>query len=174
MGYPLRWDQLAAPQFEEQAPIQAEEPQIQRPAALRRYFVRLVVGTLAVCTLLVLTVIGIFSVRLNSHEAPALRLDSAPTGATVFAARPKIVRHLGFAVVTGHVLNRTAASLDHVEAAVDLLDAERHVLASQSAMIDRESIAPGQSAGFQVEMPDAPQAKSYRLHFRKLYGADLN
>ena len=173
MGYPLRWEQLAAPQIEELPQVEAAEPQVQDPAKLRRYFRVVVAVTVAASSLLVLTVVGAFSLLLNGRQPSALRLEPA-SGVSISAPAPKLYRRLGYAIVSGSLVNRTARSLDNVEADVDLLDGEQHVIRSQSAMIDRGSIAPGQSANYTVEMADAPQAKSCRLHFKQLYGDDLN
>ncbi len=174
MGYPLRWDELAAPVCEAKTQEQIVENSASQPLSLRRYFRRLVVLTAVGSTLLVLSVIGISRIFLNDRQSPALQMDSAPTGVQILAAAPKINRHAGFVVVKGNLVNRTPASLDKVEAVVDLLDGDRHTLTTQTAMVERDSIAPGQAADFQLEMADVPAAKAYRLRFKKLYGSELN
>ena len=174
MGYPLRWEQLAAPQYEEQTQEEIVVQSVPRPKSLRRYFRRLVLLTFAGSVLLVLSVVIGSRFFLSDPQSPALRLDAAPAGTMATAVAPKIVRHVGFVVVTGRLVNRTGASLDRVEAVVDLLDGDRRTLSTQAAMVERDSIAPGQAASFQLAMVDVPEAQAYRLRFKKLYGSDIN
>ena len=174
MGYPLRWDELAAPQCEEEVHEQIVEIAEPQPQSLRRYFRRLVLLTSVGCALLVLSVIGISRLFLGDRQAPVLKMESGPSGVEVSAAMPKVVRRVGFVEVRGNLVNRTPASLNKVEAVVDLLDADRNTLSTQTAMLECDSIAPGQAANFQLEMADVPAAKAYRLHFKKLYGSELN
>jgi len=174
MGYPLRWDELAAPQCEDEAREQIAEIAESQPQSLRRYFRRLVLVTSVGAALLALSVIGVSRLFLNDRQAPALQMESAPSGVEVSAAAPKVERRVGFVEVRGNLVNRTPASLDKVEAVVDLLDADRNTLSTQTAMVERDSIAPGQAANFQLEMADVPAAKAYRLRFKKLYGSELN
>ena len=170
MGYPLRWEQVAAPQ-------KAEEAVVKRAAhanSFSQYFRRLVAVTFAGSAVIVFTVIGLSSYFLRDQRMPVLPAESLPAGAVVSAKSPHIVRRLGYLVVTGSVMNRSAKSLSRVEAVLDLLAADRHTLHSESAMVESDSVAPGSSSTFRLAMADAPNAAAYRLRFRRLNGSDLN
>ena len=169
MGYPIRWDEISAPE-EHESVLQQE---VKASLSLRPYFRKVIALTLAGSSILVLTVVGVTSVKLDGGQPAALQLESVPEGTQAAAATPRVIRRVGYVTVAGSVTNRTAATLDRVEAVVELLDRERHALRSESSMIARNSIAPGQISAFQVEMADDPRAVAYRFHFKKLYGADL-
>jgi hypothetical protein len=173
MGYPLRWDSIAAPALERTAPERQEEDDEERAQAraAARYFRRLTLATMAGSAILVLSVIGVSRLVL-ADRASTLALDSAPASSAI-AALPSAVRHAGYVVVSGTMTNRSARPLDRVEAVVDLLGADRRLLASQSAMVDRDRLAPGEGSSFHLAMSDVPTATEYRIHFRRLLGADL-
>ncbi len=174
MGYPLRWEQLALPPCEEQPHQLAAEEQVLAPRSVRRYFHHVLLATFAGSAVLVLSVIAAFSPYLTDRQASTLQLEAPPAGVAVLASAPSVARRVGYVVIAGSVVNRAPATLVRVEAVVDLLDADRRTLSTQTAMIDRDSIAPGQASRFQLVMPDEPVAKAYRLHFKRMYGADLN
>ena len=154
--------------------VQADEQAASSARSLRRYFVRLVVLTSVSCALLVLSVVGVSRIFLSDPSQPALRLEALPAGVSVSVAAPKVVRHAGYVVVTGALVNRTANALTHVQAVVDLLDGDRHTLRTETAMVERDRIGPGQASGFQLAMVDVHGAAGYRLRFKKLYGSEIN
>ena len=170
MGYPLRWEQFAEPQCQARIVVQA----VPITNSLKRYYYRVSAITLAIASLLIVTVITTFNFILADHVGPTLKVDTATRGIAISSLEPTVVRHLGYVAVSGKLLNRTPNSLRHVEAVVDLLDASRNTLRTQSAMVEREAIAPGQKSSFQLEMKDEPGATSMRLRFKNLYGSYLN
>lgn len=170
MGYPLRWEEIAEPQQIEAAVVQKSAP----TDGFQRRFRRLVALSAAGSTVLAFAAVGITSFLLRDRSMPALRQDSLPAGAVVATPSPHIDRRLGFVIVTGSVVNRSAKSLKRVEAVVDLLAADRHTLQSQSAMIDMDTVSPGRTSTFQLTMTDSLRATAYRLRFRKLNGMELN
>ena len=177
MGYPLRWDQIADPQPLEAATVnigKESAPKNRHEDGFQSYFRRLATMTLVASVAIVFSVVGITSYILHDRSMPALSPDSLPAGAVVAALSPHIVRKLGFVVVTGSLVNRSAKSLQRVEAVVDLLGADRHTLKSQSALVDLDSVAPGRSSAFRLAMADSSSATAYRLRFRNLNGTDLN
>jgi hypothetical protein len=131
------------------------------------------VVTLSGAALLVLAVIGAFTLFLNGGQAPPLRLESVSAGATAAASSPIISRPVGFIVVSGSLVNKGVRPLDHAEAVVDLLDAGRRTLRSQSAMLVRDEVAPGQQSDYRVEMADDLQAAALRVRFKRLNGPEL-
>jgi hypothetical protein len=169
MGYPIRWEQVADPEVCD-APDAGAEAQ---SPSLRAYYRRVVALTLAVSGLFVLLVVGVSSVSLIGLPAPGLRLDSALSGATLAAKPPTVSRRLGFVSVSGSVTNKSARTLDNVEAVVDLVGADGKLLRTQSAILDGDRVDPRQTASFRVEMADVPGAAAYRLRFRKLFGGEL-
>ncbi len=174
MGYPLRWEEIAVTPSEAMVPCKASDQKASDALSLRRYFVRVVVLTFVGCTLLVLSVIGVSRIFLSDAPQPTLRLEALPAAASVSVTNPNVARHAGFVVVTGGLVNRTTMALNHVQAVVDLLDTDRHTLRTETAMVERDSIAPGQATGFKLAMADVHGASAYRLHFKKLYGSDIN
>lgn len=170
MGCPVRWEQLATPHASDAS---TDEGPV-KTASLRGYLKRLIARTLIGTAAVVLLVIGLFSLVLNGAQEPPLSLDSTPAGTVASAVAPKVVRHLGFVSVTGKMVNRSSATLDKVAVVVDLLDSNRRTLRTQSAMVALDKIAPGQATGFQCEMADDPKANAYRLHFKTLFGEDIN
>jgi hypothetical protein len=169
MGYPLRWEQLAV--REDSIPVVEKNPE--RPTSLRSYFRKLIAVTAAGSTLLIGVGIGVSSVYLNSGQARPLQLESVEAGTTVSAEAPQAVRSVGFVRVSGNLVNRSDVSLDKVEAVVDLLDGEKRTLRTESALVARNQIEPGQASGFSVEMHDDPAAAAYRVRFKQLYGEAL-
>ena len=169
MGYPMRWEEIAEPEVREQ-PL---EEKVERPARLRPYFRRLITFTIAGSIGLVLTVVAGSSLVLNGREPAALRLDAVPSVAAMRVSTPKAGRRVGYVSVTGDIANRSAGKLGRVEVVVDLLDRENRALRTQSAMVARDLLAPGESSTYQLVMPDDQRATAYRVHFRKLYGAPL-
>ena len=169
MGYPLRWEEIVAPEIREAIVPEA----VEKPAGLRMYFRRVALLTLACSALVALAVMGVFGFLLRGHESPALRPYTAASGAQVAAGYPAVVRRVGYVTVSGSVLNRTKGSLRSVEAVVDLLDTKQRTVLSASAMVNREQIAPGQASSYQVAMLDSPKATGYRVRFRQLFGPDL-
>ena len=170
MSYPLRWSEVAASQPEEQ-PVPQEVPV---GPSLRAYFWRLTAWTLIGASLLVLTVIWAFSSFLNGHPGATLQFEPLPAGTKAAVVSPASVRRVGYILVTGSLLNRTNQTLSKVEAVVELFDADRHTLRSESAMVVRETVAPGQMSPFDVTMADDPRAVGYRIQFKKLLGAPLD
>ncbi|HLJ55550.1 MAG TPA: FxLYD domain-containing protein [Chthonomonadaceae bacterium] len=175
MGYPLRWESIAAPVLEQCAPEHRAEDdeERERARAAARYFRCVALATLAGCAVLVLSVIGFSRLRLDAGSAPALALDSAPNSGAI-QSTPYVVRHAGYVVVSGMMVNRTARPQERLEAVVELLDSNRRALATQSAMVDRDAIAPGEGTSFQLAMADVPAARAYRIHFKRLFGPDVN
>jgi hypothetical protein len=170
MAYPIRWDEIAAPVESETSVCGQPERNPSSPA----YFRRLIILTLLGSALLCFAVIAVTTFLLSDRQSPGLRLESGPASGLLTSCAPTAVRRLGFVTVTGVVVNRSSDSQSHIEAIVDLLDGKRKTLSSQSAMIQRESVAPGQQSSFRLEMADNPSAAAYRIRFRKLNSIDLN
>jgi len=165
MAYPIRWDEIAAP-VENEAPV-FDKPE--QAASLRGYFYRLTATTVAGVILVCLIVMALSAHLLRNQQGPALQLDSISGSGVLAVGTPVVVRKLGFVTVTGTLVNRTAISQTGVEVVVDLLDTQRNTLSSQSALVDRDKIGPGERSSFRIEMVDAPAAAAYRLRFTSLH-----
>ena len=99
--------------------------------------------------------------RLEKSQVPTypVSLDSATS-----------VRKLGYLSISGNAVNDSRTNLSHIEAVVELLDAKNHILTTESSLIESHSFVSGQTAPFQVEVIDNPQAIAYRVRFRQMAG----
>ena len=140
----------------------------------RRTRKRFVVG-LAVA-LLVGTMTGVVAQKTLTaiRPAPELQLEKEMTSGDIALGSASLERKLGFITVTGDAASRATRNLPRVEAVVELRDAQRHTLRVESALIGLPTLAAGDTAPFQVEMPDDSRAVSYRVRFRQMAGASLN
>ena len=170
MACPMRWETPS----EQERPELVVEKTNKRSKRPNGYVRRLVVATTLGSATALCAVLGVSSHCLGEHKLQALQFDAATSGKSVFAGQPMIERRVGFVIVSGTMVNRTHRPLKQVEAVVDLLDANRHPIRTETAMIDRAAVAPGSASSFRLEMTDSPAAAAYRLRFRKISGVDLN
>lgn len=112
----------------------------------------------------------------GNPASSALALYQSPpsANAAVQLLSAVVDRRLGYVTVTGSISNRVSRPVRSAEAVVELLDASGRIIATESAVIGLDPLAPGDTAPFQVEMPDQPAAVGYRVRFRRLGGAAID
>jgi hypothetical protein len=168
MGLPMRWDYAVAPE-------PSDAPLRRRRARRKRHPVRLLFA-LALCAVAAGTaVVGAKTLLHVMQPAPALRLlKNERAGASVALASASVERSVGFATVTGNVINHTNQPISNVEAVVELLDAQNKTIRVESALVPFDPLPVGVTAPFRVELTDDSRAASYRVSFKRLLGSSLN
>ena len=114
---------------------------------------------------------GLFNVAHLFTPASDLKLESSPnSNFPVSLSSATVERKLGYISVFGSAESESAANLTHVEAVVELLDANRHTLKVESGLVEFDPLPSNQAAPFHVELSDNPNAVSYRVRFRQMAG----
>lgn len=136
-------------------------------------------AALSAATLTLATSVATFAlVRKLALSAPALpALVKIETPALAQIAAPTSLqseRRLGFLSVTGEVVNQTANPLTHVEAVLELMDADGRVVQTASSVVEFDPIPARGKSGFNIATPDSPNVAAYRVQFRELLGRNLN
>lgn len=168
MSLPMRVDYVVAPE-------PSEAPLRRRRARRKRHPFRLFFALTFCAAALGTTIVGAQTLIRTFRPAPALQLrNSLGAGASVGLASASMERNVGFITVTGSVINQTQKPIPHVEAVVELLDAQNKTVRVESALVPFDPLPVGAASPFRVELTDDSRAASYRVHFKRLLGSALN
>ncbi len=102
------------------------------------------------------------------------RVDSPILTRLVLPSNLQAERRLGSLEVSGEVVNQTADALSHVEAVVELMDAEGKVVQTANSLIVFDPLPARGQSSFKVSLSDNPSAVGYRVQFREMMGRNLN
>jgi len=84
-----------------------------------------------------------------------------------------VEQRYGYVTVYGDVENHTNKTLRNVEAVVELLDSQRHVVGVDSAVTEIAALRPGEESPFRVQSLQPNGVAAYRVRFRQLLGPSI-
>jgi hypothetical protein len=120
--------------------------------------------------------IASFALLVPKLEAvPVARhLQSAGAGSALALQGTRATNRDGFLTVVGEVENASSSSFDNVEAVVELLDSEDHLVQVESALLELPNLNAGVRSPFSVHSRVNNGVTGYRIRFRTLLGHALS
>ncbi len=174
MSVPMRWSDCISPVIVSYTPLKREKSSgiVRRTRVRFANMAMLIVVSSIIFSLVIVGLVSL-STMLFMKQASTLAVDTEQS-LKIRCDTVNVIRRNEFVTVSGDVLNQTTSSLENVEVVVQLQDAAHHTLQMASALVAANTLFPGRTVPFQIEITDDSKAVACHVWFRKLSGASLS